>query len=143
MLPPLRELLGSTASTATGAPFHQHHAEAFDKGALAHPRHTGDAQADGLSRVRQQPVDTAAPVPGAPEGAFNQGDGLGQDAAVAGQHAVYNIVGIAEKMARFVRRLGGPSMLTGVHAFFQGVEHLVGRIRNGRSRSEYAHARPP
>ena len=69
--------------------FHQHHAEAFDEGAFADTGNAGDAEAHGFSRLRKQPVHHGAsqlPVHGVC--AFDQGDGLGQDAAVAGADAV-------------------------------------------------------
>ena len=95
MLPPLRVELGSTASTATLCPLSdQAHAKALDKGALAHPRNTGNAQTDGPSRMRQEPVQNGTgDILVAVQGAFDHRDGFGKHPPVALQHAVHIIRG--------------------------------------------------
>ena len=56
MLPPLMPLDGSTASTATRRPARtKMQAQRFDERALADARCAGDANANRLSGVRQQP----------------------------------------------------------------------------------------
>ena len=90
MLPPEIWLLGSMARTATLLPEFGDEAcaQGLNQAALARAGNAGDADADGVAAVGEACFDDALgefAVSGAR--AFNEGDGLGEDGAIALQDA--------------------------------------------------------
>ena len=90
MDPPLRELVGIDREHRDPvAPLGQVHAELIDEGALADPRHPGDADASRPAGVREQLLeDPLGPPSMLQVGALDQRDRSGEDGPVTRQHPV-------------------------------------------------------